>query len=271
MTEPLLVLPRKAPLVSGTFLRRYKRFFADVRLDSGETVVAHCVNTGAMEGLLTPGARAWVSRAENPKRKLAFTWELVEAFGGRPVGVNTGAPNGLVGELLRRRLLSPFTRWTDLRPERPYDEGRRVDFWMEMAKGQEVYLEVKNCHLAHDDGRAYFPDCVSERAAHHLRALERVATAPRARAHVLFVVQIPDVTAVRPSDAHDPAFAAAARAAAKAGVGFSAVVVRQTPVETRVEAIVPVDLRPYVLPAGWSDRKGRADPGRITASSPSPP
>jgi sugar fermentation stimulation protein A len=232
-------------------LRRYKRFLADVRLSNGDVVVAHCVNTGAMEGLIVAGAPVWLRHAPSPTRKLAYTWELAKVQ-GVTIGVNTSVPNGVVGELLARDAL-PWIRprrrgaraWTERRPERPYGDGRRIDFYLSNGT-EEVWLEVKNCHLVYDDGAAYFPDCVSKRAAHHVDALAELIR-PGVRAHVLFFVQVPTAQRVRPSDVHDPAFARAARRAHDKGVEFSAVRVVQTPKTTVVDARLPVDLDVYDL------------------------
>jgi sugar fermentation stimulation protein A len=235
-------MPRAEPLVPGTLLRRYKRFLADVQLDSGSKVTAHCVNTGAMEGLTRPGTRIWLSRADNPKRRLKFTWETAE-IAGRMVGVNTSLPNRVVGLLLRQRALPWLARWEIVTAERHYGQRSRVDFHLS-GGGREHYLEVKNCHLVYPDGRAYFPDCVSGRAAEHLRELAQVV-GHGCSAEVLFVVQVPGARAVRPSDVHDPVFAASARMAHAAGVQFSAIVLSQTPDAITVEKRIPVDLRPY--------------------------
>jgi sugar fermentation stimulation protein A len=235
-------ITRTQHLVEGVLLRRHKRFLADVELASGGTVTAHCVNTGAMEGLTLPGTRVWLSRADNPARKLAFTWELAE-IEGHLVGVNTALPNRLVGLLLAERRVPWLADWREMRAEKPYGERSRVDFWLRRPRG-EHYLEVKNCHLVYPDRRAYFPDCVSARAAGHLRELAGVMRRGAA-AEVMFVVQIPGVRAVRPSDVHDPAFAAAAREARRAGVRFSAIAVRHTPVEIVIDGRIPVELAPY--------------------------
>lgn len=247
--------PRETALTEGRLVRRYKRFLADVELASGETVTAHCANTGAMEGMTAPGARVWVSHTDDPKRKLSWTWELVEAE--RPVpggdgetapavfGAHTSAPNRLVRRLLEERRLGWLGEWEEMKPEKRYGENSRIDFWLEGSWG-ETYVEVKNCHLVYPDGRAYFPDAVSKRAAKHLAELEAVA-AEGHRAEVLFVAQTGPIEALRPSDAHDPDFAAAARRAAAAGVGFSALAVSHTPEEIVVEGLVPVDLEPYDL------------------------
>jgi sugar fermentation stimulation protein A len=237
------VYPREEPLVEGRLLRRYKRFLADVELEGGEVVTAHCVNTGAMEGLTRPGNRAWLSRAHNPKRKLAFTWELVEAEDGRVYGCNTAFPNRLVQRLLAEGALPWLRGYPEIRPERPYGENSRVDFHLS-GRRRELYLEVKNCHLLYPDRRAYFPDAVSQRATGHLRELAAVV-APRVRAEVLFVCQMPGVKAVRPSDAHDPEFAAAAREVKGQGVGFAAIEVLHTPETLTVSRRLPVSLAPY--------------------------
>jgi sugar fermentation stimulation protein A len=245
VSTDLLELARPETLIPGILLRRYKRFLADVRLEDGQTVCAHCVNTGAMEGLTAPGARVWLSRAQNPERKLPFTWELVE-LEGHAIGVNTAMPNRVVGELLRRGALPWLGPRDEIRPEKKYGERSRVDFWLR-AGDRETYVEVKNCHLVYPDGFAYFPDSVSERAAHHVEELAAVLT-DRVAAHVLFFVQVPDAQGLRPSDVHDPSFAMAARKAAAKGVGFSAILIRQDAQRIQVQAApLPVDLAPYPL------------------------
>jgi sugar fermentation stimulation protein A len=253
--------PRETPLLEGRLLRRYKRFLADVELADGSTVTAHCVNTGAMEGLTRPGNRVWLSRADNPKRKLAYTWELVEAE-GRLYGCNTGVPNRLVKRLLAQGALPWLRGYPDIRPEQRYGENSRIDFHLRKGS-REVYLEVKNCHLLYPDGRAYFPDAVSARATGHLRELAAVVRRtpsgrPKVRAEVLFVCQMPGVREVRPSDAHDPEFAATARAVREQGVGFAAIEVLHTPEAVTVTRRLPVSLAPYPVKrvAGWR-KKGK--------------
>ncbi|MCX7719172.1 MAG: DNA/RNA nuclease SfsA [Candidatus Sumerlaeaceae bacterium] len=237
-------IERPTPLIPGTLLRRYKRFLADVRLEpDGVTVTAHCVNTGAMEGLTRPGTRVWLSHADSPHRHLKFTWETAE-IQGQMVGVNTSLPNRVVGLLLREHALPWLAVWDAVAAERRLGRHSRVDFHLTSRRGRQHFLEVKNCHLVYPDGRAYFPDCVSERAAQHLRELAEVVRGG-CSAEVLFVVQVPETRAVRPSDVHDPVFAATAREARAAGVRFSAVVLSQTPDAIIVERRIPVELRPY--------------------------
>lgn len=250
---PIAVFPRTQPLIEGTLERRYKRFLSDVRLAStGEIVVAHCVNTGAMEGLTRPGTRVWLSEANNPKRKLAYTWELAE-IDGQVLGVNTGLPNRLVHQLLQGGHLPWLAHYTCIKPEVKYGENSRVDFLLSMdaeaAAGNAArhYLEVKNCHLIYPDGIAYFPDCVSTRAAGHLEELARCLESGDCptTAEVLFFAQMPAAQALRPSDLHDPAFAAACRRVAALGVRFSAIGVRHTLETLEFYGPIPVDLSPY--------------------------
>lgn len=239
-------LPRERPLIPGALVRRYQRFLADVRLDTGELVTAHCVNTGAMEGLTEPGNRVWLSLADNPRRRTRYTWELVEA-GGRVYGANTAEPNRLVGRLLRGGHLPFLGRWREVRAEVGFAEGRRVDFLLRgnaRDAERERLLEVKNCHLLYPDRRAYFPDSHSARASHHLEALAAERTGTRDAA-VLFVCQMSPVRAVRPSDVHDPVFAETARRVRREGVRFFAVSVEHRVDAVRLVGRVPVDLRPY--------------------------
>ena len=241
---PLLV-PHEAPLWGATLLRRRDRFLADARLDNGEEVVAHCVNPGAMEGLVVPGSRIWLLPAppHNKKRKLRWTWELSEDEDGLLIGANTGRPNQLVAAALEARWLSPFRRWTELQSERKYGERSRIDFWMKL-RGREHFLEVKNCHLVYPDRCGYFPDSVSARAAKHLEELSLVSERGD-DASVLFIVQRGDARRVRPSALHDPTFFEAARAASKAGVRFFALRVQPRLDGYLLERRIPVDLEAY--------------------------
>lgn len=236
-------LPRDTELIEGRLLRRYKRFLADVELEDGSRVTAHCANTGAMEGLTTPGSRVWLSRSDNPKRKLAYTWELVEVD-GELYGAHTGEPNRIVRELLEAQALPWLGKHEELQPEKTYGEGSRADFWMRRGR-RETYVEVKNCHLVYPDGRAYFPDSVSQRATRHLEELAAAAEADHVRSKVLFTCQMPGVRAVRPSDVHDPDFAAKAREVRDLGVHFSAIEIVHRVEEIVVTRRVSVDLTPY--------------------------
>lgn len=206
------------PLRAGRFRRRYERFIAEIELEDGPLVRAHCVNPGRMEGLVIPGAKVWLS--EVPGRALPWTWELIE-HDGVLIGANTGLPNRLVGEVLRQGVLPGFESLGAIRPERPFGRGHRIDFELE-RDGRRHLLEVKNCHLVYPDGCGYFPDSVSERATTHVEALTRQLK-QGVPATLLFTLQRPDVTSLRPSVLHDPAFATAVRRGVRAGLEVRAI------------------------------------------------
>ena len=205
-----------APLVPATFLRRYKRFFADVLLADGSELTAHCPNPGAMLGLNSPGLPAWLSVSDNPKRKLSHTLELLEADGGL-VGVNTLLPNRLVAEALDEGVIPELSGYASVRREVKYGKASRVDFLLEDPDRGRCWLEVKNVHLMRTPGLAEFPDCVAARSTRHLEELaEQVAAGDRAVA--LFVIQRMDCEAFSACADLDPAFARGLEAAASVGV-----------------------------------------------------
>lgn len=211
------------PLQAGVLRRRYKRFLADVDLDSGGMITCHCPNTGSMMGCAEPGSRVWLSRSDNPKRKYAHTWELVEAEPGVMVGINTGLANHLVAEALDSRLLPELAAYTDRRREAVVD-GRpmRADFRLSDGAGNDCVVEVKNVTAAVRGGVALFPDAVSERGRRHLEVLADLVTMGE-RAALVYCVQRADVTEVRPADEIDPAYGRALRDAMAAGVEVYAV------------------------------------------------
>ncbi len=204
------------PLRRGRLVSRYKRFFADVVLDTGEAITAHCPNPGAMLGLNTPGLVAWVSWSDDPKRKLAYTLQLVEADGA-PVGLNTLLPNRLVAEALDAGVIPELAGYDHRRPEVKYGEASRVDFLLTGQGRPACWLEVKNVHLMRTPGLAEFPDCVAARSSRHLRELEAMVAAGD-RAVALFVIQRVDCEAFSACADLDPMFAAALERAADAGV-----------------------------------------------------
>ncbi len=206
-----------APLSHGVLISRYKRFFADVTLDSGEEITAHCPNPGAMLGVNTPGLGVWLSKSDDPKRKLAHTLEMVETAGGALAGVNTMLPNRLVAEALAADAIPELTGYDAHRREVKYGEASRVDFLLEKGTGERCWLEIKNCHLSRTPPLAEFPDCVAARSTKHLGELEAMVRAGD-RAVALFVVQRTDCDAFSACHDLDPAFAAALERAADAGV-----------------------------------------------------
>ena len=205
------------PLLRGRLLRRYKRFFADVMLDDGREVVAHCANTGAMLGLNAPGTIVWVEPNDDPKRSLRFGWRLVELPGGHWAGIDTAAPNRIVGEALRAGAVPALAGYDSIRAEVRYGAASRVDFLCEGPGLAPAYVEVKNVHLRRSEDWAEFPDSVTARGARHLEELAGMV-ATGARAVMLYVVQRTDCARMRLAADLDPAYAAAFAAARAAGV-----------------------------------------------------
>jgi sugar fermentation stimulation protein A len=228
-----------APLVPARLVKRYKRFLADVVLEeSGEEVTAHCANPGAMTGLKEPGSRVWLSRSTNPKRKLAFSWELVQADDVL-VGINTAHPNTLVEEALRAGAIPELASFVSLRREVKYGRNSRIDILLEELDGRAVYVEVKNVHLMRQPGLAEFPDSVTARGAKHLDEMATMV-GEGARAAMVYLVQRPDCARLSLASDIDPAYARAFEAARAAGVEAYAVGCRIS--EEEIVADRPVTL-----------------------------
>ncbi len=229
-------------LLEGRLIERYKRFLADVQLDTGEIVTAHCANPGAMMGLKEPGSRVFLSRATNPARKLKYNWEFIEVpAGGGPnqlIGINTSRPNLLVAEALSEGRLAPFAHYDRVRPEVKYGRNSRVDFLLERDDEPPCYLEVKNCHLMREAGFAEFPDCVAARSAKHLYELADMV-ASGARAALVYVIQM-DANRFDVARDIDPAYDKAFRHALAAGVESYAYVCRITPEEVKIDRPVEI-------------------------------
>ncbi|WP_428697580.1 DNA/RNA nuclease SfsA [Stappia sp.] len=227
-----------SPLVSGRLVKRYKRFLADVILDEGgEAVTAHCANPGSMLGLKDEGSRVWLSRSDNPARKLKFSWEIVEADGAL-VGINTAHPNGLVEEALRAGLVPELAGFTGLRREVKYGKNSRIDILLEQGEGgPPAYVEVKNVHLMREAGLAEFPDSVTARGAKHLVEMGDMVE-QGARAAMVYLVQRPDCDRLSFARDLDPAYAAAFDAARARGVEAYAIGCRVTCEEIVAERTV---------------------------------
>jgi len=226
-------------LTSGTLLQRYKRFLADVTLDDGRTVTAHCPNTGSMLGCAVAGSRVWLSPADGRNRKLRWTWELVESAGVL-VGIHTGRTNRIVREAIETGLLREAAGYGRIRPEAKYgSEGSRVDFLLESDTAPPCYVEVKNVTAAVEHGIALFPDAVSARGAKHLREMRQMVREGH-RALLVFCVQREDVTEVRPADAIDPKYGRELRHALNAGVEAVAYRASVSPVEICLAQRLPV-------------------------------
>jgi sugar fermentation stimulation protein A len=201
-------------LIRGTLVQRYKRFLADVRLANGEIVTAHCTNTGSMMGCMDPGPVVYISKSANANRKLAYTWELIQA-NRTWVGINTMHPNRLVAEAVRSGLIRELCGYETIRREVKVNAHCRLDLCLKGSTGC-CFVEIKNVTLA-IDGSAAFPDAVSERATKHLKELMRLRRKGH-RAVIFFVIQRDDCDTFRPADEIDPQYGRWLRRAVKAGV-----------------------------------------------------
>jgi sugar fermentation stimulation protein A len=205
------------PLARGTLLRRYKRFLADVMLDDGQEVIAHCANPGAMLGLCDPGTTVWLEPNDDPRRSLRHAWRLVELGDGHMVGIDASLPNRVVAEALAAGGVPALAGYASVRPEVRYGTRSRIDFLLTGPGLPDAYVEVKNVHLRRQDGLAEFPDSVTARGTRHLGELAAVAAAGR-RAVMLYLVQRTDCARFALAADLDPAYAAAFAAARAAGV-----------------------------------------------------
>lgn len=206
----------------GILLKRYKRFFADIELSSGEIITAHCPNTGPMTSVSTVGSLVQVSRSDNPKRKLAYTWEMIQVNDKQPtwIGVNTAMPNRVIKLALEQRLFPELGNYSTVRGEVPYGNElkSRVDFLLtdEQKEGSiPIYLEVKSVTLS-EGNIALFPDTVTTRGQKHLREL--MALVPQARSVMLYFINRGDCTSFAPCDRADAVYGKLLRQAVERGV-----------------------------------------------------
>ncbi len=229
----------QTPLIPGRLLRRYKRFLADIELDSGETVTAHCANPGAMLGLNMPGLKVWVEPNDDPKKKLKYGWRLIELEDDW-VGIDTAVPNKVVGEALRAGRIPDFAAYTEIRPEVPYGVNSRIDFLLTGPNQPDTYVEVKNVHLMRQPGLAEFPDSVTKRGAKHLDELAAMV-AQGHRAVMLYCVQRTDCDQLALADDLDPGYAAAFDRAREAGVEVMAWACAISTVGITLDRLVRID------------------------------
>ncbi len=208
-------------LLEGKLIKRYKRFLADIELTTGEIITAHCPNTGPMIGVSTPGSSVLVSKSNNPKRKLAYTWEAIEVNDTRPtwVGVNTGLPNKVIKLALEKKLLPELAdRYDRFRSEVAYgkDKKSRIDFFLTKEDASTpIYVEVKSVTLSQGTV-ALFPDTVTTRGQKHLREL--IALIPSAKPIMLYFINRGDCDLFAPGDLYDPEYGKLLRVAINAGV-----------------------------------------------------
>ncbi|GAB4340570.1 MAG: DNA/RNA nuclease SfsA [Desulfobulbaceae bacterium] len=226
----------EGPVQHGSLINRYKRFLADVHLKDGTVLTVHCPNSGSMLGCSTPGSEVVISRSSNPKRKYAWTLEMVRE-NGCWIGVNTARTNRLVEEGLTKGIIDDFGTIDSIQREVRVSEKSRLDFLLRSGAG-ETYIEVKNCSLA-ENNVALFPDAVTARGTKHLLELARLREEGIATA-VLFCVQRGDAGSFKPAAAIDPVYAQTLAKVKEAGVMVLAYRAEVTPGRVTVREKLPV-------------------------------
>ncbi|MDC0033513.1 DNA/RNA nuclease SfsA [Alphaproteobacteria bacterium] len=227
------------PLLRGTLLTRYKRFLADVTLETGEKVTAHVANTGSMTGLNYAGMEVWLSIADNPKRKLKYSWELVRDGEGL-VGINTMHPNKLVVEAINSSTISELTGYSGLRREVRYGKNSRIDILLTGHDRPDCYIEVKNVTLKRGN-KAEFPDAVTTRGTKHLGELSEMVRAG-SRAVMVYLVQREDCAIFSIAADIDPVYADALAKALRQGVEVICYACRLTPDQIVVDLPLATNL-----------------------------
>jgi len=205
------------PLVAAVLIKRYKRFLADVRLNSGEEITVHCANTGAMTGCAVPGSKIWLYESDNLKRKYKYSWELVELSAENYICINTARPNQIVEQALLAGKIDGLQQYQNIRREVKYAERSRVDFYLTQAGMADVYLEVKSVTLHLEGDLGAFPDAVTTRGQKHLEDLQSMLETG-ARAVLLFCVLHSSIKEVTVADFIDSRYGELLRSVMKQGV-----------------------------------------------------
>lgn len=202
-------------LVTGTLIKRYKRFLADIQLDNGDMVTAHCPNSGSMKACCEPGRPVYISHQDKPGRKLKYTWELID-MGSSLVGVNTNMPNRLVKSSVEAGAVPELAGYETVRSEVKVSDHSRLDLMLTDPVKADCYIEIKNCTLV-DQGHAQFPDAVTQRGLKHIHELESLLQQGN-RCVMFYLIQRMDVDRFSPADHIDPAYGKGLRHAVEQGV-----------------------------------------------------
>jgi sugar fermentation stimulation protein A len=202
-------------LLSGTLLKRYQRFLADVRLKDDGVVTAHCPNTGSMQGCCQSGRPVFLSMHNNPKRKLKYTWELIK-MPDSLVGINTLVPNRLVAKAIAAGLIEELRGYENILREVKIGNHSRIDLLLTKESGKRCFVEIKNCTLVYD-GVAYFPDAVTSRGLKHLQELQKLVSTG-CRCVMFYFIQRMDARKFSPADHIDALYAKTLREVVKKGV-----------------------------------------------------
>ncbi len=227
----------KEELVHGVLIKRYKRFLADIKLDNGETVVAHCTNSGSMKSCLESGAEVYLTPVTDPKRKTRFTWEMIK-INDSWVGINTGNPNKLAYEAISNNQIPGLKGYTLVKPEVKFGDSR-FDIYAENEL-EKCFIEVKN--VTYKKGKyALFPDAVTTRGQKHLKTLIEVKKRGM-RAVMLYVIQRMDVEVFAPAGEIDSDYKKYLKEAYQKGVEIIAVQASVSPRKIELDKILSVEL-----------------------------
>jgi sugar fermentation stimulation protein A len=203
------------PLIPGKLIKRYKRFLADIELDSGDFITAHCPNSGSMKTCTTPGWKVLLRESDNPKRKYKYTWEMVHNEKCW-IGINTMIPNIIAEEAIKNGKIYDLSGYDEIKREVKYGENSRIDILLKNER-ETCYVEVKNVTLVEEDGNYYFPDAVTSRGLKHLNELMEMKRQGH-RAVMLFTIQRNDGKIFKPAAHIDPKYAEGLKLANENGV-----------------------------------------------------
>ena len=201
----------KNKLISGQLIKRYKRFFVDIKINN-QIITAHCPNTGSMSGLLDKGNKVWISKTNNPNRKLKYTLEIIDD-GKSKVGVNTHSSNKIVHHALKNNLIDELKDLLEIKPETKFGANTRFDFLV-LKKKYKAFIEVKNVTLSRKIKTAEFPDSITSRGLKHINELVK-ASEKNYKIFILYLIQRNDCTSFTIAQDIDPAYAAALTKAVK--------------------------------------------------------
>lgn len=224
-------------LVHGKLIKRYKRFLADVELDTGEVVLAHTSNTGSMKSCLEEGAEVYLTYVDDPKRKTNYTWEMIK-INNSWVGINTAMPNLLVFEAVKNQQIKELSGYSFIKREVKFDDSR-FDVFASNEK-QECYIEVKNVSLKVEN-YARFPDAISLRGQKHLKTLVKAKEEGK-RAVMVYVIQRSDVAIFAPAKDIDPEYAKILKEAHKKGVEIFPIRANVSPTKIELAELLPFTL-----------------------------
>ena len=224
-------------LIHGTLVKRYKRFLADVILDDGTEIVAHCTNSGSMKSCLENGAEVYLTPVNNPKRKTKFTWEMIK-INGDWVGINTGNPNKLAFEAISNGVIPELKGYTNVKREVKFGDSR-FDVFAE-NENEQCFVEVKNVSMK--EGKyALFPDSVTTRGQKHLKTLMEVK-AKGMRAVMLYIIQRTDVKIFAPATKIDKKYSELLKEAVNAGVEIIPMQAKVTPEKIELIKKLPFEI-----------------------------